>query len=420
LCWEQIPGWVINLLYALGGLLFGYFVIPKADDSHQRAKKAFDEVYSPLADAFAFSKYSLDSETLILTKEDNLSKPEEYHHRQNIRKIMPLLESYANIDLRDLLRAAFYNGELKKKKDPKTGEEIDVIEAFKRERKIYYTYKRGRLFVLLYWLTHPKHFLAPLKFLWNEVSRKSNIIFLLFSISFAGLAFFRIIFQIPDILFESVDGYSNRYGLIALTTLLFFFILEWLLPISHLIGSKSKWVRLKELPTVAWWIGNELFEFVGFREVRQKRQVIIGLIAGLVLPAYIFLFSDKSFSLNIFYSFGVILTITGGVFTRVVLAPFIEEVFFRGMYINRFMSIFKNKTTAGLVALFSSALIFASIHTPEHNLLNMFIGGLVFGLVYLINWGNLREPFNWQKNIVAAIIAHGVSNFMVTVVMFPA
>jgi membrane protease YdiL (CAAX protease family) len=81
----------------------------------------------------------------------------------------------------------------------------------------------------------------------------------------------------------------------------------------------------------------------------------------------------------------------------VILAPFIEEVFFRGFLFNRW----HRKYGAGKAMIFSS-LLFALLHT---DLVGAFIFGLVMCLIYLKT-----------KSLVGAIITHAANNLIVLLI----
>ena len=80
-----------------------------------------------------------------------------------------------------------------------------------------------------------------------------------------------------------------------------------------------------------------------------------------------------------------------------IIAPFIEEVFFRGFLFNRW----HRKYGAGKAMIFSS-LLFALLHT---DLVGAFIFGLVMCLICLKT-----------KSLVGAIITHAANNLIVLLI----
>lgn len=96
------------------------------------------------------------------------------------------------------------------------------------------------------------------------------------------------------------------------------------------------------------------------------------------------------------------------VLTAVVLAPIIEELFFRGF----FYEITNNQTNP-YVYYISTASLFALLHLQNldspiyaiYNLIIVFISGLIFGLVY--------RKTNWiGTNIIAHATANGIVIFL--------
>lgn len=92
----------------------------------------------------------------------------------------------------------------------------------------------------------------------------------------------------------------------------------------------------------------------------------------------------------------------------VVLAPIVEELFFRGFFYE-----ITNKQTNSYVYYIGTASLFALLHLQNlnspvyaiYNLIIVFISGLVFGLVY--------QKTNWiGTNIIAHATANGIVIFL--------
>jgi len=86
----------------------------------------------------------------------------------------------------------------------------------------------------------------------------------------------------------------------------------------------------------------------------------------------------------------------------IVVAPVAEETFFRGYA----YSLFKERwgTTT---ALFVNGLLFAAVHAYVIYFPSVFLLGFLLGLAY-----------EWRKNLLTPIVAHGVMNLLVAVTVY--
>ncbi|MFP4416739.1 MAG: CPBP family intramembrane glutamic endopeptidase [Chitinispirillaceae bacterium] len=85
-----------------------------------------------------------------------------------------------------------------------------------------------------------------------------------------------------------------------------------------------------------------------------------------------------------------------GMFTLVVVAPFTEELLFRGLFLRGFERNYGRKG-----AIFTAALLFALIHLNPYQMIPAFLAGLFLG------WITLGSGSVWP-----AIIAHAATNGM--------
>ena len=90
-----------------------------------------------------------------------------------------------------------------------------------------------------------------------------------------------------------------------------------------------------------------------------------------------------------------------GMLLLVFVAPFGEEVFFRGVIMNGFLKRYSPKT-----ALIASSLIFALAHMNPYQFFSAFCAGLVTGTIYLKT-----------RSLWPCIFAHGLNNFLVWAIM---
>lgn len=149
-----------------------------------------------------------------------------------------------------------------------------------------------------------------------------------------------------------------------------------------------------------------------------------GLVLGIVF--LIINFVGESVSLNIFRLFmdGEVVSeilkqenaVIAGLFSReqplwlravmgilvTCIAPVVEETFFRGYAYGVFKAHWGK-----LQALLASSFLFALVHMYVVHFPSIFLLGILLALVY-----------EWRGNLVSPIVAHGMMNFMVAVVLY--
>ena len=137
---------------------------------------------------------------------------------------------------------------------------------------------------------------------------------------------------------------------------------------------------------------------LGFQFQNHKKDIIIGVITGLVLMALGFwvlvFFNRLEFTITVFSRYEISLTLI--LFLLVALT---EELLFRGYVLRYLMNSF-NKN----IALIISAILFSIAHALNPNMdamsyLNLFLAGIVLGLPYIYT-RNLMFPialhFSWN------------------------
>jgi len=137
---------------------------------------------------------------------------------------------------------------------------------------------------------------------------------------------------------------------------------------------------------------------LGFQFQNHKKDIIIGVITGLVLMALGFwvlvFFNRLEFTITVFSRYEISLTLI--LFLLVALT---EELLFRGYVLRYLMNSF-NKN----IALIISAILFSIAHALNPNMdamsyLNLFLAGVVLGLPYIYT-RNLMFPialhFSWN------------------------
>ncbi len=137
---------------------------------------------------------------------------------------------------------------------------------------------------------------------------------------------------------------------------------------------------------------------LGFQFQNHKKDIIIGVITGLVLMAlgfWVLVFLNQlEFTITVFSGYEISLTLI--LFLLVALT---EELLFRGYVLRYLMNSF-NKN----IALIISALLFSIAHALNPNMdamsyLNLFLAGIVLGLPYIYT-RNLMFPialhFSWN------------------------
>jgi membrane protease YdiL (CAAX protease family) len=90
-----------------------------------------------------------------------------------------------------------------------------------------------------------------------------------------------------------------------------------------------------------------------------------------------------------------------GMLLLVFVAPFGEEVFFRGVILDGFLKRYSTKT-----ALIASSLIFALAHMNPYQFFSAFCAGLVTGVIYIKT-----------RSLWPCVFAHGLNNLLVWAIM---
>ena len=93
----------------------------------------------------------------------------------------------------------------------------------------------------------------------------------------------------------------------------------------------------------------------------------------------------------------------GTFFSVCILAPIVEELFFRGV-VERILLKLKTSPWVGIIA---SAMLFAMTHEFPYQAISAFIGGVIYGWVYYKT-----------KSIYLTFIMHAVNNIIVFIGFF--
>lgn len=146
--------------------------------------------------------------------------------------------------------------------------------------------------------------------------------------------------------------------------------------------------------------------FIGFKKRDRFFEIVFGLVIGISLAICTLLSRSYFEHLSIYVIDPRLITyllLTGlDVWVFVMLTPLLEEVIYRGLFLNRLISVFStNKSFAGAIAIFSTSFIFGWSHI-ELPLYKAF-GGLILGVVYVLRW---------RKNILATVVAHISANIL--------
>ena len=91
-------------------------------------------------------------------------------------------------------------------------------------------------------------------------------------------------------------------------------------------------------------------------------------------------------------------------FCSVIVAPIFEEIFFRGMLINRLRTI-----TSAKKAIIISGIVFGLLHTPVLSALSAIISGLILGSIY-VKCNDLRVTMFWHaaNNCWVLFVGYGL------------
>ncbi len=194
-------------------------------------------------------------------------------------------------------------------------------------------------------------------------------------------------------------GSSNSYNLILAVLNVFF----------QLIMLATMVIILREflIANVKKFLAHWRYEFLWCVTVGFPTMFIINALLGSLVSMLI---SEQSSNQSAIATqaqtnFGLI------AFTSVLVAPIVEELFFRGVLL-RFFSRFN--VILGLVL---SSLIFGFVHIYQA----VFAGDLT-QLVYLLQYGGMGIALGWiylqRKNLVSSIVVHMLNNALSIVVLF--
>jgi uncharacterized protein len=193
-----------------------------------------------------------------------------------------------------------------------------------------------------------KQFSIPLTF-------PSSIVFCLLSIS---------IILIPALFNELFFHINIPLNLSIWLNIPAFLIPTWIIIKKNNIKFTTIFLNYK-LNSVSFWCWS-LFTTIGLI-------IVLGEIENYIL--YYFPISNKIYDLM-----ELLLTSTVGVLAVSIMAPLTEELFFRGALLNGFKLKYSNFSSIIL-----SAFLFGFIHLNPWQFLPAFIGGILFGYLYLIS-----------------------------------
>jgi len=146
--------------------------------------------------------------------------------------------------------------------------------------------------------------------------------------------------------------------------------------------------------------------FIGFKKRERLLEIVVGIGIGASLAIGTILSRSYFESSSIYVTdpkLIIYLLLTGlDIWVFLILTPVLEEAIYRGLFINRLISIFSNnRSFAGVIAIISTSFIFGWSHI-EHPLYKA-LGGLVLGIVYVLRW---------RKNILTTMVAHISANVL--------
>ena len=174
------------------------------------------------------------------------------------------------------------------------------------------------------------------------------------------------------------------------------------LPINWLTGISNIAAAAVVLKIGAVWSGRPRFEILPFRRFKPSLTVAIVLMGigfSITLSEadnllqYVMPMPDWLMTIMLEMTSGGV----GGIILLVVIAPFTEEMLFRGLFLNGFLSRYSPRKS-----IIISALMFSVIHLNPYQMIGAFVLGLVLG------WLRERTGSLWP-----CIILHAASNAMV-------
>ncbi|NJD60270.1 MAG: hypothetical protein C3F13_18175 [Anaerolineales bacterium] len=190
-----------------------------------------------------------------------------------------------------------------------------------------------------------------------------------------------------EILLLAVCGYSTVRGLFPLPVVPLFLVGWGSLRLRHL-----KWRDVGLRRPSNWGITIGLAVLIGV-----SYQLLDILIIGPLLERL----TGQSIDLSQFSfvqgSLPALILLLALTWTE---AAFIEEMFFRGYFLNRLTDLFGTKRTGIVAALLVSSLAFGAAHIYQGvtGVADTFLAGLLLGVLYLLSGENLWLP----------ILTHGI------------
>ncbi len=236
----------------------------------------------------------------------------------------------------------------------------------------------------------------------NSDFEKSGVFFniggvtdILFILLFATLFLLVVIDLLTPMihsLFEPIIEGQSFFSLISGVSMLLYGIFWGFLKIDDQIRRTKNYKDRWRIILV------KAFSFIGLRRIKRK-DLFYFLIIFLIGVAFNFFTSygvssllDLNLILNKSLPQGLLL------YQILLVAPFFEEMVFRGVYLSAIQKILGNHYYSAAIGLVLSSFTFGWIHTNQlHFLLIKTIGGLLLGSIFL---------FKWKKNLVHSFLAH--------------
>lgn len=210
-----------------------------------------------------------------------------------------------------------------------------------------------------------------------------------------GFAILSIVLSLaPIIIFTVKSGFdiTNSYGIAKITLIASIIMYAvMLIPFFYFITKEERERIIKKAPSRKkgniLYVIIPVFAFWGIN-------IIISFIISLIFPGFMKLIeSSGNTSSNISVN-GDIKTFIFLFISMVVLAPIIEELFFRGLLYNEL-----NKRRSLLFSMIISSLFFGILH--GFTFIQTSIMGIIFALIYQVT-----------GNIKISIASHALNNFL--------
>ena len=153
---------------------------------------------------------------------------------------------------------------------------------------------------------------------------------------------------------------------------------------------------------------------VDLQDKRTVRRVLLGALTGIIIwvvhvmtISYIY---DTGLEVDYHLPLIILLFIPAKAFAMYLVAPFFEEVLFRGFLITRLITMMGDTTRTHVLSGSISAILFAAMHPlhPVHKL----IPGVALAILVL-------APNKKERTLVPAIVAHIVVNILFSIAWIP-